>query len=150
MKDAWEIIRIDYPRSKAVFVYSSNGVDFCLFDLNKENKFVLFCSPSFPQIVKFSLDNVQKPEAIQKCFMKLPDDEAHNSDGLKFFGGIFELEEGKECELQIGMDICSGKFLATVRRKIDIERKKIMPEAANVWTWWEGNIVITPETTPKQ
>ncbi len=118
MKDAWEIIRIDYPRARPVFMYSCNNVDFCLFDLNKDNKFVIFNSPSSPQVVKFTVDGVDQPKAIQKCFMKLSPGGASNTDSVRLFGGIFELEEENTCELQIGSDINSGKYLVRNRAKI--------------------------------
>lgn len=145
IKNIWEIIMIDYPRAKPVFIYSCNSVDFCLFDLNKDNKFVIVSSPLLPKDVKFTIDGVDQPSAIQKCFMKLQLGEANNDDSLRLFGGVFELAEDKECVIQIGSDINSGKYLVTVSKKIDAEQKKFMPDLARKWSWWEGSVVISFE-----
>lgn len=146
MKDAWEIIRIDYPRAKSVFMSSSNHVEFCLFDLNEDNKFLIFSSTSNTQVIKFTVDGVDQPKAIQQCFMKLSSGNAKNADAvtnLRYFGRIFELEEEKACELKIEDNINSGKYLISLSKKIDTEQKKLMPEVTKGWSWWEGSVVIT-------
>ena len=139
MNNTWEIIKIDYPKAKPVFMYCCNNVNFCLFELNKDNKYVIFISPS-PQVVEFTVDGVDQPKAIQPCFMKLLPGEA-GSD-YKLFGGMFELKEEKACELQIVADINGGKCSISLTKKIDTEQKKLMPEVVKGWAWWEGNVII--------
>ena len=56
MKDAWEIVRIDYPAAEPVFVYNCNNVNFCLFDLKKGNKFVIFSSPKSTDVTKLIVE----------------------------------------------------------------------------------------------
>jgi hypothetical protein len=142
IKSAWEIIGIDYPKAKPVFIYSCNNVHFCLFDLQKDNKFVIFNSPE-PQVVKLVIDGVNQPNAIQKCYMKLPPDEAINGDSVAPFGGIFELKEGVICDLHVDANTNSGEYKFILSKKIDGARKKLMPEDADVWSWWEGNVKAT-------
>jgi hypothetical protein len=56
IRDAWDIISIDYPRSKPIFMYTCNGAEFFLFDLNKDNKFVIFNSPNLREAPKIKID----------------------------------------------------------------------------------------------
>lgn len=143
IKDAWNIIRIDYPKATPVFMYSCNGVDFSLFDLKKDNRYVIFNSPSFPQIKKFTIDGVDQAKSIQKCFMKLPPRGVNNADSLRLFGGVFKLDEESVCKLEIESDIGFGKYSFNISRKIDIERKNINPDETVEWSWWEGSVSIT-------
>jgi hypothetical protein len=93
----WNLVKNTFPDADIKFMYSSGKVDYVLFDLKHENSFLVFSSK--PQATSFNLRiNDLDSKEIKSCMVRHTfknSKEVHN----RFFGHLFQLEEGKTCEI---------------------------------------------------
>lgn len=142
MNDAWSIVQIDYPKSEVVFMYKSNNVNFCLFDLKADGKFVIFFSPAHAPKVNLIIDGEDLSETIQDCYMKLSSG-VHGEDMAEDgavksqpFGMMFVIPEGKKCLFKFEGNFNFGKYVITLNRNANSDT------AFSGKSWWEGAAAI--------
>jgi hypothetical protein len=141
LHSAWDVVKLDYPSAKAVFMYNSKTVSFCVFDLMRNDIFLIFYSPTTSPSIFIKVESEDKSNEVKDCFVMLSSifpkkgelDGDRGGVGEQWFGKIFSLREGQECELRFKGNFNHGNYLMHLNRKSN--------------GWWEGSATISHRLT---
>ncbi len=131
MLSIWSAVKIDYPSSTAIFSYSCKEVNFGVFDLKEENKYVVVFFFFFSSDVKLNINGKDASKRIEKCYL------SHTVGGNKdtvnrLIGVVITLDESESCDL-----LCNGVF-NTGSYNFKLSR--------NANGWWTGSAAIQDKT----
>lgn len=110
----WNLVKILFPDTEVKFVYSSGDVDYILFDLKHDSSFLVFSS--IPHGTSFNLKiNELESKEIKSCIVRHT---LRNSQEVqnRFFGHLFNLEEGDTCEIVSEGEYNEGNLKFTIIR----------------------------------
>lgn len=114
----WSTIKIDHPKSRSVFVYSYENIDFALFYLPQKNIYVVFASPITGSDIKLHINDLDVSDEVEICYIKVSSiyekdigliDPESKTENIPI-GVFFHLNKNQKCDLSFKAFSSIGKY----------------------------------------